>query len=117
MVAIVEELHLPLLPGQVRAVLLEIVLHGAAAVLSVLQPSVELQHTLLLGHQVSFHLLQGNETPPGLHQSVPQKPPQHHPSACSTWGLARLSRTHTQGGRGGAVRLGQQRRWEARWVR
>lgn len=66
MVAIVEELHLPLLPGQVRAVLLEIVLHGAAAVLSVLQPPVELQHTLLLRYQVPFHLLQGNETPLGF---------------------------------------------------
>ena len=56
-VAVVEELHLALLPGQVGAVLLEVVLHGAAAVLSILQPTVELQHTVLLGHQVPLHLL------------------------------------------------------------
>lgn len=57
-VAIVEELHLPLLPGQVGAVLLEVVLHSTAAVLSILERPVQLQHAVLLGHQVPLHLLQ-----------------------------------------------------------
>lgn len=70
MVAIVEELHLPLLPGQVRAVLLEVVLHCTAAVLGILEPPVQLQHTVLLGHQVPPHLLQGRKTDTlCLHQS------------------------------------------------
>lgn len=48
-VAVVEELDLPLLPGEVRAELLEVVLHSAAAVLSVLEAAVQLQHTVLPG--------------------------------------------------------------------
>lgn len=61
MIAVIEELHLPLLSGQVRAVLLEVVLHSTAAVLSILEPPVQLQHTVLLGHQVPLHLLQGKK--------------------------------------------------------
>lgn len=61
MIAVIEELHLPLLSGQVRAVLLEVVLHSTAAVLSILEPPVQLQHAVLLGHQVPLHLLQGKK--------------------------------------------------------
>lgn len=92
MVAVIEELHLALLPGQVGAVLLEVVLHSTAAVLSILEPPVEPQHTVLLGHQVPPHLLQGRKKDTlCLHES------EQHPNtlpavplAGQHWGLARL---------------------------
>lgn len=89
-VAIIEELHLPLLPGQVGAVLLEIVLHSTAAVLSILEPPVQPQHTALLGHQVPPHLLQGTKTDAlCLHQS--EQRPNTFLNVSQHWGLVGLS--------------------------